>query len=312
MSNGRFALVYNPTDSMARHPLSIATSNDGVHFNNLLNVHGEIPPKRFWGREKRPGPQYVRGIVEGNGNPPGDAMWVVYSVNKEDIWVSRIPVPVQGEVSGPVDDDFGQMELGSPPTTWNIYSPQWCPIEIGRSPDGDENVLVINDYDPHDYAKAVRVFQKAERASICFDLYVEANPEQLAIEVVSANGARCVQARIEKDGSLIAQNGQSFMHTSAVPSGQWIQVEIDIDAPKQCYDMRIDGTTVAENHAFAAEGQPERIIFRTGDYRLYDNGVQKYKSGDAHIPGWDEPEPDEMAPKATFYIKEFSVSGTAA
>jgi hypothetical protein len=37
--------------------------------------------------------------------------------------------------------------------------------------------------------------------------------------------------------------------------------------------------------------------------------VQKYKSGDAHIPGWDEAEPDEMAPRATFYIKGFGVNG---
>jgi hypothetical protein len=39
LDNGQYALVYNPTNSMARHPLCIATSNDGLHFNNLLNIH---------------------------------------------------------------------------------------------------------------------------------------------------------------------------------------------------------------------------------------------------------------------------------
>jgi hypothetical protein len=33
-------------------------------------------------------------------------MWLTYSVNKEDIWVSRVPVPVVGGVGGPVNDRF--------------------------------------------------------------------------------------------------------------------------------------------------------------------------------------------------------------
>jgi len=69
-------------------------SKDGIKYQNLSLVHGEVPLKRYWGIEKRPGPQYVRGILEGNGNPPGDDIWVVYSVSKEDIWISKIPFPI--------------------------------------------------------------------------------------------------------------------------------------------------------------------------------------------------------------------------
>ena len=50
---------------------------------------------------------------------------------------------------------------------------------------------------------------------------------------------------------------------------------------------------------------PERIIFRTGEYRLTDD-VQEYKSGDDYKPGWDEPGADEPIDEAVFYIRNFS------
>src|SRR5581483_4182026 len=109
--DGRYALVYNPNPlSDYRWPLGIVTSDDGILFDHLALVHGEVPPRRFRGRWKDFGPQYVRGMEAGNGDPPGDAMWVCYSVNKEDMWVSRIPVPVRTRVESPVHDTFDAME----------------------------------------------------------------------------------------------------------------------------------------------------------------------------------------------------------
>jgi hypothetical protein len=307
LDNGRYALVYNPTKSMARHPLSIATSDDGIHYNNLLNVHIEVPPKRFWGDQKRPGPQYTRGIIEGNGNPPGDDLWVVYSVNKEDMWISRIPVPVKGEVNGPVNDNFNQMELGGVVKNWNIYSPRWCPVEISKSPNSSNKVLMLKDFDPYDYAKAVRVFQKSEKLTIQFHLFIESNPEVLAVEVVSSNGARCIQTELDTKGNLLVKNGNdSLSKLSSLDLGKWIWIEFNINARKNWYNIRIDEKTVGEKIKFAVEDKPERIVFRTGKYRLTDD-VQKYKSGDKHIPGWDEPGADETAPEATYFIKDFKV-----
>ena len=40
---------------------------------------------RYGGNYKSRGPQYVRGIQEGNGIPKDSDMWVSYSMNKEDI-----------------------------------------------------------------------------------------------------------------------------------------------------------------------------------------------------------------------------------
>ena len=64
------------------------------------------------------GPQYVRGIIEGNGQPPDTAMWVTYSVNKEDIWVSRVPIPLQSTVTTPVSENFDAAVVDSRVVHW--------------------------------------------------------------------------------------------------------------------------------------------------------------------------------------------------
>ncbi len=307
LDNGQYALVYNPTDSMARHPLSIATSDDGILFDHLANVHGEAPPKRFWGREKRPGPQYVRGIVEGNGNPPGDDLWVVYSVNKEDLWISRIPVPVRWEVTGPVRDDFSRMETGGAVTDWNIYSPQWCPVEVVEFPSAADKSLRIADSDPYDYAKAVRVFEQAGRQAISFDLQVESAAQVLDIEVLGAKGERLVQTRIDTNGALLV-GGRKI---GALKTGRWVSFDITIDNPKQQFSIALDGKALISDAALMAAGAAERIEFRTGDYRLTDD-VAKYKSGSEDKPGWDEPGCDEKVPEAVFYLRNFRAIPTAA
>jgi hypothetical protein len=306
LDNGQYALVYNPTNSAARHPLSIATSDDGVLFDHLVNVHGEVPPKRFWGREKRPGPQYVRGIVEGNGNPPSDDLWVVYSVSKEDIWISRIPVPVRWQVDGPIRDNFGTMETGGVIEDWNIYTPRWCPIEIVNFPSETEKSMMLKDTDPYDYAKAVRVFHETDQQRLSFNLYVKSSAEILDIEVVAAKGERLVQTRIDKDRKFLVKNAaEEYSSKAVLDTGKWYALEIQLDSQKRRFSTILDGKAIVEGANFSYEtGVPERIIFRTGQYRLTDD-VQEYKSGNDFKPGWDEPGADEPVPEAVYYIKDF-------
>ncbi len=309
LDNGQFALVYNPTGTAARHPLSIATSDDGILFEGLVNVHGEVPPKRFWGREKRPGPQYVRGIIEGNGNPPGDDLWVVYSVSKEDVWISRIPIPVKRDVTGRVRDDFTAMETGGVITDWNIYSPQWCPVEVVDFPSPSQKSMMLKDFDPYDYAKAVRVVPKAARLTLSFDLYVESAAQILDIEVVSAKGERLVQTRIDADAAYLVKSGdRDYAKARDLQAGQWSSLEIRLDATTRRFDLLLEGKELAKNAAFSAPGGvPDRIEFRTGAYRLTDD-VQEYKSGSEDKAGWDEPGADEKVKAAVYYIKDFKAT----
>ncbi|MDH7600029.1 MAG: exo-alpha-sialidase, partial [Sedimentisphaerales bacterium] len=307
LDNGQYALVYNPTDSAARHPVCVATSDDGIDFDGLAVVHGEVPPKRFWGREKRPGPQYVRGIVEGNGNPPGDDLWVVYSVNKEDIWISRIPVPVRREVKGPVHDDFTSMPLGRYVKDWNIYSPKWCPIEIVQVPGQDRKALRLMDYDPYDYAKAVRVFQRASRHQISFGLRAERPAEPLDIEVLAAKGQRLISIRIDRDCSvLVGRPDGSYSRITGLAKASCARFTISSDADSGRFRLALDANDVTYEGDLCQDGEPERIEFRTGPYRLADD-VQKYKSGSEDKPGWDEPGADEKTDPTIYYLMDLEV-----
>jgi hypothetical protein len=94
-SDGRFALVYNP-DTDKRWPLAVLSSADGIAFEKPYCVYRELPKQRYTGKAKSPGASYVRGISEwsSDGSWEDSALWLVYSVNKEEIWVSRIPVPL--------------------------------------------------------------------------------------------------------------------------------------------------------------------------------------------------------------------------
>ena len=94
--DGRYTVVHNQSYTRRnRFPMIAISSDDGHIFDNMVCLRGEVPPKRYQGLHKNTGPQYYRGIIEGNGNPPGDKMWIAYSVNKEDIWIARISVPIK-------------------------------------------------------------------------------------------------------------------------------------------------------------------------------------------------------------------------
>jgi hypothetical protein len=124
--DGRFAVLYNPAnDGTHRWPLAIVTGEDGIVFDQMLAVHGEVAPRRYIGHAKDFGSQYMRGISEGNGDPPGTDLWITYSGNKEDIWISRIPVPVRYKVEGAVQDSFDALQVNGKIPDWNIYRPRW-------------------------------------------------------------------------------------------------------------------------------------------------------------------------------------------
>jgi hypothetical protein len=310
LENGKYAVVYNPTDASERHPLCVAVSQDGLHFDGLAVVHGEIPVKRYWGVEKRPGPQYVRGIVEGNGDPPGDDLWVVYSVSKEDIWISRIPFPIERTVEGPVRDDFDLMETGRHLPGWNIYSPRWCPVQLVDGPTSGHKSLAMHDKDPFDYARATRVFGQAERQTVSFSLYVDSNPEQFQMDICDAKGLRLIKVRIESDGQLFTSEGERENQVTArVPVDRWVELDIDINSKKGEYSLHLEGEEVCKGHQFSANGKAERIDFRTGEYRL-DRKIQEYKIGDQSVPGFDESRPGEPVKEAVLYLRDFSTAFT--
>jgi len=299
--DGRYAFVYNPQrssdDDPYRYPLVVITSDDSILFDNMLCIQGEIPPPRFSGRGKDAGPQYVRGIEEWNGDPPGDDLWVEYSVNKEDMWVSRVPVPIRHQVDERVNDNFENMAVGGVVTDWNIYSPRWAPVRVVDIDGG--KCLQLRDESPYDYAKAVRVFpEAAEEVTVDFKVVAsQNNTGQLEIEVVDLKGRRPVRLVFNSSGRILAQNGGSTVDVGSYQADMQYTVRIFADLSAQKYNLTVNGSDVLTGASFAESvTSAERVEFRTGPYRLRDSVPR--------IPDDDLSNPDNPVTLAVFNIDD--------
>ncbi|WP_229312241.1 exo-alpha-sialidase [Larkinella punicea] len=290
--DGRYAICYNPIEmDEHRFPLALITGDDGILFDNLLIVQGEVPPRRFFGRWKDFGPCYVRGIEEGNGNPPGNDLWLTYSMNKEDIWISRVPTPVRYAVSGPVMDSFDGLTLNGGVPDWNIYAPKWAPVSVVNTPGATGKCLELSDKDPYDYARAIRVFEEGNRIETKLRIQASQNTTgMLEIDLTDRYGNRPVRLRFDEKGSIVATDGSTEKHLQAYKPGQWYDLTFRVNAsPNGNYDLAIDGKTVLEKAALAeAVKSVERLSVRTGPYRDLPNRKTPNEEPGPPLPGADE------------------------
>jgi len=305
-TDGRYALVYNPVHfGSHRWPLAVSTGVDGIIFDTLNLVNGEVPPRRFLGRAKDFGAQYIRGLAEGNGDPGDRSLWVTYSVNKEDIWVSRTPLPIRDKVMGPVSDNFNSMAAGGHAVDWNVYSPKWASVRVTETPGGPDKSLELRDKDPFDYARAIRVFAEGKTATLrCKVMAKAAGADPLEIEVTDRYGNRPVRIVFSNDGSIRAANGDASAQAGQYEPGKWLLIEISVDAGKGVYSLSVDGRPALQNAAVAETVLTvERVSFRTGSYRNEPSRqLDRYDPRLKDLPGADEP-----VAEAVFYIDDVSV-----
>jgi hypothetical protein len=305
--DGRYALVYNPnSDDDHRWPLAITTGDDGVIFDNMLCVQGEVPPRRFAGRYKDFGPQYNRAVEEGNGKTPGTDLWVTYSMNKEDIWVSRIPIPVRSGVTQPVHDTFDRLDAGGAVTDWNIYSPRWCAVGVVDFPSVANKSLELKDTDPYDHARAVRVFPETKSAIVSFKVHAgEIHAGRLEIDLLDRYGNRPVRLVLSEDGQIKTLNGAASINLAAFQSGTWYNVSIKVDVPSGRFDVSLDDKPVASAVAFAEYVKSvERISFRTG----VDRTEPTLKTSTDRTPDRVSPNPDIAQPLAIYHVDDLEVT----
>lgn len=298
--DGRFALFLNPTNRL-RFPLAAMTSDDCEHFSQLLTVHGETPDQRFPGNFKNLGPQYVRTIAEGNGTPPDHARatWIAYSVNKEDIWVARVPTPIAGATTAPVRDDFESDAVGALPAGWNVYSPLWAPVRVvdvaassddarGRgqaAPLPPNHALELRDEDPCDYARATRVFPETHGLKAAFKVLPRQANARLEIELTDARGNRQLLLALGEDGRVWVSHEGVWMDNGAYRADEWLAFAYDI-SPKPTADrgdLRLNGQPATPRAIGPTEATAtiERLSFRTGPARLRAFGGHE-------LPGADE------------------------
>jgi len=304
--DGRYALIYNPrTDNRHRWPLAIVTSDDGVNFDNLLTVQGEVAPRRYNGLSKAFGPQYNRGISEGNGVPPGNAIWNTYSMNKEDIWISRIPTPVRGTVTEPVHDTFDAGTFEDLP--WNTYSPLMAPVALVDSPEETGRCLKLEDSDPADYATAVRVFPAMKKGTVRFKVRAaQVDHGRLEIELYDRHGDRPpIRMFLDDEAQIRALDVEQMDIKSLTPyaADAWYDIAIHFDVETELFSILVNGRPLLKDAEilFPADSL-ERLSFRTGEYR--PNPTLRAPKA----PGENFPNADEPDLTASYYIDDVFIT----
>jgi hypothetical protein len=292
-SDNRYATVYNPSEF--RWPLALSVSDDGIKYKNLLLVNGEITALRYGGAYKSYGPQYVRGIQEMDGKVPGGNMWVVYSMNKEDIWISEIPVPIKDKVAEDVNDVFNDKKDGEELKEWNLFSPVWCRATIEKK--GNTKVLSLHDSDPFDYAKAERIFPAAKSVAVEFAVTPQQNNNgELEIELVNAKGTPCLRLMLDSTGSILTKQGYRNKSLGKYAAGEALNIKLELNTVSRFYTVIINGGKASVNLCFAPVEAVERIVFRTGSIRRFP---------DADTPtdqDYDLPNPNARDKEAVYLI----------
>ena len=257
--DGRFAIVYNPSpDGQHRWPLGAILSEDGYTYSHLCCVCGEVPPMRYGGFMKDFGPQYVRGIMPGNDDSPDGYTWIAYSMNKEDIWVSRLPSHLEWRETRPVRDEFARMP-GPFPDRWHTYSPRWARAGI------EEGALTLRQSDPCDYAKAVRVFPEGETACLRLRLSVQGLENgELHLEVSDGKGMNAVRLLLRPDGQAAIRGGGGQWPVAAYRDGETLDVVIKIDCRKKRVSACVNGNSSGDHMPISPCRTVERLTLRTG------------------------------------------------
>lgn len=271
--DGRYAICYNPIETQPyRYPLVTITSDDGITYDSMCVVHGEVPPRRFMGENKDFGPCYVRGITEGETTPPGNDMWLAYTVNKEDVWVARVPTPVRTVWTGAVNDNFDNIQPHAAVTNWNIYRPRWADVYVNNN-----HQLCLTDSDRYDYARAIRVFEAKPCTNITLDVQVTAeNDDPFEIDVTDRHGERIVCVSL-CCGDVVANSRRVGRYAK----GQWLTLNITIDNGV----VKVNQQQVMPLHSAK---NPERLSLRTGKYRDLPNRQTPNQEKCPPLPGCDE------------------------
>lgn len=307
--DGRYSLVYNPrADNRHRWPLAVISGDDGIHFDNLLTVVGDVPLRRYNGLDKAFGAQYNRAIAEGNGTPPGQGFWITYSMNKDDVWVSRVPVPVTGTVTQPVRDTFDTGTLEDLP--WNLYCPQWAPVTLADLPSKTNRSLQLSDRDPADYARAVRVFpETAKQGVVRFKIYPhQSDHGRLEVEITDRHGNAPIRLFFDETGHIVtmASDILEAAQLTRYVRNAWVDVVIKFDVVAGTFSVVVDNQPLLTDVEFIDPVKSlERVSFRTGPFREHPS------LRDGKSPGEDFPGGDDAVTEAIYNLDDVSAGPVA-
>lgn len=271
-NDGKYILAYNPDDvKYLRYPLVVVSGDDGQHFHNMRVVHGENPRMRYPGMFKDIGPQYTRGAAEwaNDGSFDPEAVWLIYSLHKEDIWLARVPLPLKTDVTEFPTDDFQEYVPGKDIPGWNIYSPQWAPVELVREPGNTSNIcLQLQDGDPYDYARIKRLFPPSESVRVNLRVKPAQTNAQLEVELEDGFGRRPARLIFSNTGQLHAIGGDFSVSLGQYKANEWVEISMFCDQPNNIFSISVNDRVLAEIKLSEASTRPFRLLsIRTGSWR---------------------------------------------
>ncbi len=294
LSDSSYATVYNPSEF--RWPLAISTSKDGLEYKTLNLVHGEISRMRYAGNYKSNGPQYTRGILEGNGVPPTGDLWVSYSVNKEDMWVSRIPVPVKTKSTTHQNVDFSDFKSVAEMTDWNIYSPLYARVFLQGSQ------LQLTDKDPFDRAKVEKIIPETKELEVQFTFSAQNQNGDYRLEFQDERGVACSRVEWMQDGTVRIKGGARYANVMQYKAGKSYVYKAVLSVKNRSITLFENNKQIGLRMFYAPVENISRIVFSTGapnDFPTVDTPADMEK---------DLPDAGKILPEASFSISKFNTS----
>lgn len=300
--DGRYALIYDPTlETQHRFPMCIVTSEDGLVFDRMLLVHGEVPPLRYKGFCKDLGPQYMRGICEGMQRPDGN-VYLTYSVGKEDIWFASLPVPVEAEEEEEIQiGSFTEKTLES----WNLYQPVWSRIEAC------DGWLRIENREPYDYARAVRLIPRSKQVRVRAVVSVEQLEQGMVqLELSSLLHQTAVRLIFRPDG-ILNQRTVCELGLGRWEKGKELELVICADCETFSYTVSINGVMAADSFGRALQFRFMEAV-NSIDYISLRTGAPRYLANLEENPDNKPEEPlagcEEPAEPVCFAVKTVEVT----
>ena len=293
LSDGTYALVYNPSpDGAHRWPLAITTGANGQDFYGLAAIMPEVPPCRYEGGMKNLGAQYMRGITENNRQSEDGALWIVCSTNKEDMWITRVPVPVTTGWNGEIHEEMSGLTDFELRNRWNLFVPSWGGAEL-ETKDGTQS-LHLWEQDPYTRVIAERNMEPAAVRTVTLRLEIgQITHDQAAVMIQSADGQTLISAVFLPDQTAAVRVGGLNLPLGMYETDCPLDLEIRTDTEYCRYEvtMRQNGNEFTKRGAIgAAVSTSDRLVIASR-YSLPFQGLEdngKYETI-GNLPDADRP-----------------------
>jgi hypothetical protein len=185
-------------------------------------------------------------------------------MNKEDMWVAHIPVPVQTEAHSHADGTEFRVGEISDLATWNIYSPVMAAISL------NDGWLTLSDSDPFDYARVERKIPATKELKVAFDLKAGQNNRGLMqIEFLDAHGTACSRIELTDEGIMRCKGGARYGGLGKYEANKTYHIEAILSVSKRMIEIYVDGKKAGQRMFFAPVESIERVMFRTGSERRF-------------------------------------------